>query len=213
MSEHDTIKPFQLQTKRFQHKSFKDWLNSAKAQGSDCRIYVYLEDTNEDLHGTWRELGQCNMAPETWGKASTSAQQFVQSTMKVAFPLLKFTENGWKLEYICTRLYPAWSKCYLEESGNLKRTGHNTVKEEAVDDLNGKKWKGHTEIDGSYNKQLKVETVAVANPPKVITPDSRPSATPPEVITATQLNVQQVSAAPFDKENVLVMSNVTQSPI
>ncbi|KAI6037936.1 hypothetical protein EDC04DRAFT_2604362 [Pisolithus marmoratus] len=216
-------------------KNFDDWLDSAEAQGSDRGIYAYLEDANGDvpsmetlsnmrkaLRGAWRELGQRNMAPETWGKASTSARQFVRSTMETAFPLFKFAENGWKLEYICTRAYPAWSKRYLDENGNLKRGTRDAIKEEALDDadedfqdhkLSSKKRKADTEMEGSRNKKAKVPSVAAADSPEVAASGGGQSATPSEDTAAMQSNVQQAFTAPSNKENVPVASDVTQPAV
>ncbi|KAI6016304.1 hypothetical protein BKA83DRAFT_4497931 [Pisolithus microcarpus] len=189
-------------------KNFEDWLDSAEAQGSDRRIYAYLEDPNgnvpssemlrnmqKTLRGAWREL---------------------------AFPLLKFAENGWKLEYICTRSYPTWSKRYLDESGNLKRTTRDTVKEEATNEeedfqdhsLSGKKRKGHTEMGRLHNKKPKVETLSTVDTPKVTTvPHSNQPAPLPEEVAAKQLDSHQVSAIPSDKENLPVISDVTQPSV
>ncbi|KAI6022659.1 hypothetical protein EDC04DRAFT_2900744 [Pisolithus marmoratus] len=162
------------------------------------------------------------MAPETWGKASTSARQFVRSTMETAFPLFKFAENGWKLEYICTRAYPAWSKWYLDENGNLKRGTCDAIKEEALDDadedfqdhkLSGKKRKADTEMEGSRNKKAKVPSVAAADSPEVTASGGGQSATPSEDTAAMQSNVQQAFTAPSNKENMPVASDVTQPAV
>ncbi|KAI6009039.1 hypothetical protein EDC04DRAFT_2906804 [Pisolithus marmoratus] len=204
-------------------KNFDDWLDSAEAQGSDCGIYAYLEDANGDvpsmetlsnmrkaLHGAWRELGQHNMAPETWGKASTSARQFIRSTMETAFLLFKFAENGWKLEYICTRAYPAWSKRYLDENGNLKRGMHDAIKEEALDDAD-EDFQDHKLR--SRNKKAKVPSVAAADSPEVAASGGGQSAMPSEDTAAMQSNVQQAFTAPSNKENVPVALDVTQPAV
>ncbi|KAI5990767.1 hypothetical protein EDD15DRAFT_2369542 [Pisolithus albus] len=140
--------------------------------------------------------------------------------METAFPFLKFAENGWKLEYICTRSYPAWSKRYLDESGSLKRTTCDTIKEEAVDEaeedfqdqkFSGKKRKSHTEMDRSHNKKPKVETSSAVNPPNATrVPEVTQPARLPEEITETS---QQVSATASNKENMPVISEVTQPSI
>ncbi|KAI6040958.1 hypothetical protein EDC04DRAFT_2602012 [Pisolithus marmoratus] len=183
-------------------KNFDDWLDSAKAQGSDCGIYAYLEDANGDaLHGAWRELGQRNMALETWGK---------------------FAENGWKLEYICMRAYPAWSKWYLDENGNLKRGMHDAIKEEVLDDadedfqdhkLSGKKWKADTKMEGSCNKKAKVPSVAAADSLEVTASGGGQSAMPSKDTAVMQSNVQQAFTAPSNKENVPVALDVTQPAV
>ncbi|KAI6019099.1 hypothetical protein EDC04DRAFT_2607619 [Pisolithus marmoratus] len=108
-------------------------------------------------------------------------------------------ENGWKLEYICMRAYPAWSKWYLDENGNLKRGTCDAIKEEALDDadedfqdhkLSSKKWKADTEMEGSHNKKAKVPSVAAADSLEVAASGGGQSATPSEDTTAMQLNVQ-----------------------
>ncbi|KAI5985168.1 hypothetical protein EDD15DRAFT_2200775 [Pisolithus albus] len=194
-------------------KNFDDWLDSAEAQGSNRGIYAYLEDANGDipsmetlsnmrkaLRAAWRELGQRNMAPETWGKASTSARQFVWSTMETAFPLFKFAENGWKLEYICTRAYPAWSKRYLDENGNLKRGTRDAIKEEALDDAD----------EDFQDHKL---TVAAADSPDATAAGGGQSVMPSEATPAMQSIVQEAFTAPSNKENVPVASDVTQPAI
>ncbi|KIO06842.1 hypothetical protein M404DRAFT_24516 [Pisolithus tinctorius Marx 270] len=217
-------------------KDFDDWLESAEAEGSNRGIYAYLEDTNgnvpssetlanmrKTLRGAWRELGQRNTAPETWGKASTSARQFVRSIMETTFPLFKFAENGWKLEYICTRGYPAWSKCYLDDDGKLKRATRDAMKEEALDDADedlqdhkpSKKRRGQTELEALHNKKAKVDDMAAAEPPEVAALGNGQPATTPAEILATQLNPPELFTAPDNKENIPVVNHadVTQPPV
>ncbi|KAL4062217.1 hypothetical protein J3A83DRAFT_4374744 [Scleroderma citrinum] len=81
--------------------------------------------------------------------------------MEKAFPLFKFAENRWKLEYICTKMYPAWSKHYLDKNGKLKCGTCDAVKEEALD-----KPKEDYKLS---SKKVKVDTIPAAHPPKPIT--------------------------------------------
>ncbi|KAI6164577.1 hypothetical protein EDD17DRAFT_356425 [Pisolithus thermaeus] len=155
---------------------YDDWLDSPEAAGSNRGLYAYLEDENGDvpksetlgkirkaLRAGWRELGQRGMAPDTWGKASTSVVQFMRLQMEKDFPLFKLADNGWKLEYICTKTYSAWRKRHLDGKGNLKRTTRDTTKEEGFDDDEdledhkpcSKKRKGPTDNTKSSNEKLK----------------------------------------------------------
>ncbi|KIK19065.1 hypothetical protein PISMIDRAFT_72794, partial [Pisolithus microcarpus 441] len=108
---------------------YDNWLDSPEAAGSNHGLYAYLEDENGDvpksktlgkickaLQAGWRELGQCGMALDTWGKASTSALQFIRLQTEKEFPLFKLADNGWKLEYICTKTYSAWRKHHLDDN-------------------------------------------------------------------------------------------------
>ncbi|KAI6018270.1 hypothetical protein PISMIDRAFT_18255 [Pisolithus microcarpus 441] len=166
-----------------------NWLDSPEATGSNCGLYAYLEDDNggiptsetlgkicKALHASWRELGQCGMAPDTWGKASTSAIHFMWSQMEKDFPLFKLAENRWKLEYICTKMYSAWRKHHLDDTRNLKRAMRDMVKEEALDDDDNledykpwnKKQKGHAETTTPSNKKQK-DNVAMVHQTKAAT--------------------------------------------
>ncbi|KIM56828.1 hypothetical protein SCLCIDRAFT_29257 [Scleroderma citrinum Foug A] len=104
-------------------KDYNDWMDSPEAQNSNHGLYAYMEEENgkvldseklgnmqKALQAAWADLTQRNLAPDTWGKASTTAQNFVHSTMERTYPLLK-----------------------LAEDCKLKKNGHN-VKEEASDD-------------------------------------------------------------------------------
>ncbi|KIO03922.1 hypothetical protein M404DRAFT_26534 [Pisolithus tinctorius Marx 270] len=143
--------------------------------------------------------------------------------METTFPLFKFAENGWKLEYICTRGYLAWSKHYLDNDGKLKRATLDTMKEEALDDVDedlqdhkpSKKWRGQTELEALHNKKAKVDDMAVAEPPKVAALRNGQPATTPVEILATQSNPLELFTAPDNKENIPVVNHVdvTQPPV
>lgn len=128
-------------------KDYEDWLDSPEAGGSNRGLYAYLEDKNGDvptsemltkirraLRAGWIELTQCKIAPDTWGRASTTALRFIQAHMEKDFPLFKLAESGWKLEHLCMKTYSAWRTKHLDDNGNLKRTTHDMIKGEALDD-------------------------------------------------------------------------------
>ncbi|KAI6034737.1 hypothetical protein BKA83DRAFT_4121788 [Pisolithus microcarpus] len=189
---------------------YDDWLDSPEAAGSNRGLYAYLKDENGDvpksetlgkirkaLRAGWRELGQRGMAPDTWGKASTSAIHFMHSQMEKDFPLFKLTENGWKLEYICTKTYSAWRKHHLDDAGNLKRATRDMVKEEALDDDDdledckpwNKKWKGHVETTTPSKKKQKVDNIATVPQTKATTTvHGKSFASPPSATSGTILD-------------------------
>lgn len=189
---------------------YDDWLDSPEAAGSNRGLYAYLEDENGDvpksetlgkirkaLRAGWRELGQRGMAPDTWGKASTSAIHFMRSQMEKDFPLFKLAENGWKLEYICTKTYSAWRKHHLDDAGNLKRATRDMVKEEALDDDDdledckpwNKKRKGHAETTTPSKKKQKADNIATVPQTKATTTvHGKSFASPPSATSGTILD-------------------------
>jgi len=127
-------------------KDFDDWMDSPEAQNSNRGLYAYMEEETGEipgseklgnmrkaLHAAWTDLAQRDLAPDTWGKASTTARSFIHSTMEKTYLFLKLAEDGWKLETLCTNLYSSWHLKRSNKDGKLKKSGHN-VKEEALDD-------------------------------------------------------------------------------
>ena len=127
-------------------KDFDTWVHSPEAQNSNRGLYTYMEEEDGTvpdseklgnmctaLRAAWTDLTQRDLAPGTWGKASTRAWSFVHSTMEEAYPIFKFAEGGWKLETLCTNMYSSWRLKRLDNDGKLKKNGCS-VKEEAFDD-------------------------------------------------------------------------------
>lgn len=160
-------------------KDYDDWMDSPEAQHSNHGLYAYLEKEDgkvpeadklmniwKALRAGWMELAQHKMAPDTWGKASTSAWQFIHLTMEKKYPIFKLAEDGWKLENLCTYSYPSWRLHHLDVDGNLKKNVRNTVKEETSDedkDLKDhkpivKKRKGHADTSRLSSKKHKGES-------------------------------------------------------
>ncbi|KAI5997836.1 hypothetical protein F5J12DRAFT_785053 [Pisolithus orientalis] len=123
---HDTHPKVQCWTR----KDYEDWLDSPEAGGSNHGLYAYLEDKNGDvplsemltkiqraLCAGWIELTQHKIAPDTWGRASMTALQFIQAYMEKDFPLFKLAESGWKLKHLCMKTYLAWRTKCLDENG------------------------------------------------------------------------------------------------
>ena len=152
-------------------KEFDAWVHSPEAQSSNRGLYAYMEEEDGKvpdseklrnirtaLRSAWTDLAQRDLAPYTWGKASTRARSFVHSTMEAAYPLFKFAENGWKLETLCTNMYSSWRLKHLDDNGKLKKNGRS-IKEEALDDEDledhkpaAKKRKGQAALRSSTKK-------------------------------------------------------------
>ncbi|KAI6154772.1 hypothetical protein BKA82DRAFT_41403, partial [Pisolithus tinctorius] len=120
-------------------KDYKTWLESPKACLGNQGKYAFLKDENgkalpsetvkvihKAVHAGWTELVNCSIALKTWGKASASACQTFHTILEHEFLIFKLAENGWKLEYLCTKTYSAWCKHHLNENGQWKMA----VKEE-----------------------------------------------------------------------------------
>jgi hypothetical protein len=125
-----------------------EWLETASSRTADRGKLPYLEDADgapvpettikairKLLRGGWSELLSRKMAPQSWGKVSASGRQQVHSLMEGTFPLFKFADNGWKLDYLATSSYPSWRRNNLDSDNNRKsRDGIKKEEEEANDD-------------------------------------------------------------------------------
>lgn len=124
-----------------------EWLETASSRTADRGKLPYLEDADGDpvpettikairklLRGGWSELLSRKMAPQSWGKVSASGRQLVHSLMEDTFPLFKFADNGWKLDFLATSSYPSWRRNNLDSDNNRK--SRDSVKKEDDDDAN-----------------------------------------------------------------------------
>ncbi|KAI6007022.1 hypothetical protein EDD15DRAFT_2190659 [Pisolithus albus] len=129
----------------------EDWdkyLESPEGQTSRRGTMGYLEDKDGNppssktakairkvLRGGWVELVNRELAPPSWGRLSASGRQFIHSLMENAFPDFKFTNNGWKLDYLASTTYPAWRKAMLDDNGKWKqKKGKDPKTEDDNDD-------------------------------------------------------------------------------
>ncbi|KAG2346756.1 hypothetical protein BDR05DRAFT_997160 [Suillus weaverae] len=115
---------------------YMEWLETASSRTTDHGKLPYLEDADgapvpettikaicKLLWGGWSELLSRKMAPQSWGKGM--------------FPLFKFADNGWKLDYLATSSYPSWRRNNLNSDNNHKsRDSIKKEEEEANDDDN-----------------------------------------------------------------------------
>ncbi|KAG1780967.1 hypothetical protein EV702DRAFT_1042653 [Suillus placidus] len=128
--------------------NYMEWLETASSRTADRGKLPYLEDADgapvpettikaisKLLRGGWSELLSRKMAPQSWGKVSASGRQLVHSLMEGTFPLFKFADNGWKLDYLATSSYPSWRRNNLDSDNNHKsRDSIKKEEEEANDD-------------------------------------------------------------------------------
>ncbi|KAG1768398.1 hypothetical protein EDD22DRAFT_949601 [Suillus occidentalis] len=128
---------------------YMEWLETASSRTADRGKLPYLEDVDgapvpettikairKLLRGGWCELLSRKMAPQSWGKVSASGRQLVHSLMEGTFPLFKFADNGWKLDYLATSSYPSWRRNNLDSDNNCKSRDGIKKEEEANDDNN-----------------------------------------------------------------------------
>ncbi|KAI5981842.1 hypothetical protein EDD15DRAFT_2203594 [Pisolithus albus] len=153
--------------KFWMQKDYDTWLESPEALMGNQGKYAFLEDENGStlapetvkvirraVRAGWTELVNHSIAPKTWGKASASARQTFHAILEREFPIFKLAENGWKLEYLCTKMYSAWCKHHLNENGQWK----TTVKEEDdSDEDSDKKRKSQEKLTRTSGKKMKVD--------------------------------------------------------
>ncbi|KAG1723999.1 hypothetical protein EDB19DRAFT_1915764 [Suillus lakei] len=128
---------------------YMEWLETASSRTADRGKLPYLEDADVDpvpettikaicklLQGGWSELLSHKMAPQSWGKVSASGRQLIHSLMEDMFPLFKFADNSWKLDYLATSSYPSWRQNNLNSDNNRKSRDSVKKEEENADNNN-----------------------------------------------------------------------------
>ena len=126
---------------------YNQWTGTAKAHADTWWKLTYLEleegGTVSDsalraickkVQGCWVELITQNMAPKSWGKASTSAKDLIYNNVYKSFPFLQLTKNNWKIEILCSSDYPGWVRNNLDDQGKwqVKQEDDTIPGEESV---------------------------------------------------------------------------------
>ncbi|KAI6011871.1 hypothetical protein PISMIDRAFT_106121, partial [Pisolithus microcarpus 441] len=127
-----------------------DWdkyLESPEGQMSKQGTMSYLEDKDSNppscetakviqklLCGGWVELVHWELTPPSWGRLSATSHQFIHELMESTYPHFKFTNNGWKLDYLASNTYPAWQKGKLDDNSRWKQKKGKGLKVEEDDD-------------------------------------------------------------------------------
>ncbi|KAG1722677.1 hypothetical protein EDB19DRAFT_1954688 [Suillus lakei] len=192
-----------------------EWLDTSMGRLSHHRKLGYLEDENggpiattmvkgirKALCAGWCELTNRKLAPKTWGVLSASGRKLIHTLMEDAYPLLKFADDGWKLEYLASTSYSAWRRTYLTDDGNWKSKNHDNEDEDESDDgnagdsqtlsLKGKKRKkAKFSIKSEVpQKKMKVDSESAGTQTLVVSPlPSISSPTPSAAMALTSLTL------------------------
>ncbi|KAG1736158.1 uncharacterized protein EDB91DRAFT_1250167 [Suillus paluster] len=181
---------------RFWNKAdYFKWLESAEADNAVGRgKLAFLEDENGDpisettidairkaLPAAWSELLSRKLAPLTWGKLTASGSQLVNTLMENAYPLFKFANNGWKLDYLATISYSSWCRHHMDECGNPLSGGD--AGDDGDNTSKGKKRKQRIKSEASevLEKKIKVDHDARLGESTVLplTPPPSSTSSPP----------------------------------
>ncbi|KAG1866999.1 hypothetical protein C8R48DRAFT_772188 [Suillus tomentosus] len=143
-----------------------EWLDTSMGRLSDRGKLGYLEDENggpiattmvkgirKALRAGWCELTNRKLAPKTWGVLSASGRKLIHTLMEDAYPLLKFADDGWKLEYLASTSYSAWHRTYLTDDGNWKSRNHGNEDDDDDESDNGNT--GNSRSSNSNGKKRK----------------------------------------------------------
>ncbi|KAG1770584.1 hypothetical protein EV702DRAFT_1049310 [Suillus placidus] len=192
-----------------------EWLDTSMGQLSHRRKLGYLKDKNggpiaatmvkgihKALRAGWCELTNRKLAPKTWGVLSASGRKLIHTLMEDAYPLLKFADNGWKLEYLASTSYSAWRRTYLTDDGNWKSKNHDNKEEDESEggnagdsqtlSLKGKKRKkAKFSIKSEVpQKKMKVDSETAGTQTLVVSPlPSSSSPTPSAAMAPTSLTL------------------------
>ncbi|KAI6141945.1 hypothetical protein EDD17DRAFT_1664097 [Pisolithus thermaeus] len=77
----------------------------------------YLEDKDGNPPSCKTEKAICKVLCGGW------VELLIHGLMEKAFPDFKFTNNGWKVDYLASMTYPAWQKGMLDDNVTHKEEG------------------------------------------------------------------------------------------
>ncbi|KAG2349711.1 hypothetical protein BDR05DRAFT_943602 [Suillus weaverae] len=171
-------------------------------QLSHCGKLGYLEDENGGPIATTMVKGIHKALRADLGVVSASGHKLIHTLMEDTYPLLKFADNGWKLEYLASTSYSAWHRTYLTDDGNWKLKNHdNEDKDESEDGNTGDsqtlslKGKKHKKAKFSIKsevpqKKMKVDSKTAGTQTLVVSPlPSSSSPTPSAAMAPTSLTL------------------------
>ncbi|KAG1719421.1 uncharacterized protein EDB91DRAFT_1257682 [Suillus paluster] len=184
-----------------------EWLDTSMGRLSDRGKLGYLEHENggsipatmvkgirKALRAGWCELTNRKLAPKTWGVLSASGRKLIHTLMEDAYPLLKFANDGWKLEYLASTSYSAWRRTYLTDDGNWKSKNHGNEDEDESDDGNA----GDSQTSGLKGKKRKKAKFSIKSevPQKKMKADSESADTILPQISTTDTPSSSTSSTP-----------------
>lgn len=182
------------------NEDFVAWLDSPDGHRANRGKVPYLEDENGDpltdtmikairklLRGAWAELIRRKLAPKTWGKASATARQVVHTLLENTYPLFKFADDGWKLDYLISTSYSAWRRNHVDDHGNWKKKNIDDDDEDEEEESSrcssNAKGKKRKQLKNSCKsdipeKKIKVDPIPISvllSPSPSLTPFQAPS--------------------------------------
>ncbi|KAG1822409.1 hypothetical protein EV424DRAFT_1554308 [Suillus variegatus] len=194
--------------------AFLDWAERASAQGLHRGKIPYLEGENGELvpeatvkairktlRGGWSELVNRQLAPKSWGKLSSTGNQFIHSLMEKSYPLFTLANNGWKLDYLCKSSYSAWRRNHLDDNGNWKsrKDGNDDSDDDSDDgdssDAKGKKRKKVKRSKSEVPEKKLKFTPDVSIPPSLPPTPSIPPAVLPSPVLSPSLDLLDSESA------------------
>ncbi|KAG1780069.1 hypothetical protein EV702DRAFT_1194835 [Suillus placidus] len=221
---------------RFWNKAdYFEWLELAEADNAVGRgKLAFLEDENGDpisettidairkaLRAAWSELLSCKLAPLTWGKLTASGGQLVNTLMENAFPLFKFANNGWKLDYLATMSYSSWRRHHMDDYGNPLSGGDTGDDGDNTSKGKKRKQRMKSEAFEVLEKKIKVDHDARESIVLPLTPPPSSTSSPPLLLvqpfspTAAPLSTLQTQGpiAVTDQEPLDNIPNILPEPL
>ncbi|KAG1762518.1 hypothetical protein EDD22DRAFT_846982 [Suillus occidentalis] len=211
-------KPETYPNVRFWNKAdYFDWLESAEANSAVGRgKLAFLEDENGDpiaettidairkaLRAAWSELLSRKLAPLTWGKLTASGGQLVNTLMENAFPLFKFANNGWKLDYLATMSYSSWRRHHMDDCGNPLSGGDTG--DDGDNTSKGKKRKQRVKSEASevLEKKIKVDHDVRESIVLPLTPPPSSTSSPPLLLVQPCSSTDASLSTPTSQQSTL----------
>ncbi|KAH0835427.1 hypothetical protein J3R83DRAFT_9056 [Lanmaoa asiatica] len=108
------------------------FLEGENGEQLDMKTVGQIRDS---MRLAWNDLASQKRAPFTWGRATASVHDYFHSYMEDKWPILRFCNNGWKLDELASVTYPGYKRSYLDNEGNLK--GKVKTEETELDEIVG----------------------------------------------------------------------------
>ncbi|CDO70603.1 hypothetical protein BN946_scf184656.g18 [Trametes cinnabarina] len=159
------------------------------------------EDLRSVVKTVFQELQDNGQAPETWSKRNVTALRFMHAQVYAHFPQVRECDNHWKIDVLCTRMYPDFTRDRSSHS-RVAKAGSSHAKRQLSDvDETSESMSAHS------RPSKRTKTAPVRLPPD--SPSRLINTTPADVLPGTNIAAATAPSSPEATEPTVVQDNGT----
>ncbi|CDO75333.1 hypothetical protein BN946_scf184966.g1 [Trametes cinnabarina] len=159
------------------------------------------EDLRSVVKTVFQELQDNGQAPETWSKRNVTALRFMRAQVYAHFPQVRECDNHWKIDVLCTRMYPDFTRDRSSHS-RVAKAGSSHAKRQLSDvDETSESMSAHS------RPSKRTKTAPVRLPPD--SPSRLINTTPADVLPGTNIAAATAPSSPEATEPTVVQDNGT----